>query len=36
LPVPVAYVASTAAYGAAYIAMLLIAAVAIFSRRDFK
>jgi len=36
LPVPVAYLASTAAYGAAYIALLLVAAVAVFSRRDFK
>ena len=36
LPVPAAYVASTAAYGGVYIAMLLVAAVAIFSRRDFK
>jgi hypothetical protein len=36
LPVPVAYLASTVAYGAAYIALLLVAAVAVFSRRDFK
>ena len=36
LPVPAAYLASTAAYGAAYIALLLVAAVAVFSRRDFK
>src|SRR5687768_4932289 len=36
LPVPGAYLASTAAYGAAYIGLLLVAAVAVFSRRDFK
>ena len=36
LPVPAGYLASTAAYGAAYIALLLVAAVAVFSRRDFK
>jgi ABC-type transport system involved in multi-copper enzyme maturation permease subunit len=36
LPVPAGYVATSVAYGAAYIAALLIAAVVIFSRRDFK
>jgi ABC-type transport system involved in multi-copper enzyme maturation permease subunit len=36
LPVPAAYVATTTAYGAVYIALLLTGAVAIFSRRDFK
>ena len=36
LPVPAIYLASTAAYGAAYIGLLLVAAVAVFSRRDFK
>ena len=36
LPVPGAYLASTALYGAVYIALLLAAAVAVFSRRDFK
>lgn len=36
LPVPMSYLASTAAYGAAYIALLLVAAVTVFSRRDFK
>jgi len=35
-PVPAAYIALTIAYGAAYIAALLTAAVIIFSRRDFK
>jgi ABC-type transport system involved in multi-copper enzyme maturation permease subunit len=36
LPVPASYVATTALYGAAYVALLLTAAVLIFSRRDFK
>lgn len=36
LDVPAAYIAATALYGAVYITMLLVAAVAIFSRRDFK
>lgn len=36
LPVPPAYFATTIAYGAAYIAALLLAATFIFSRRDFK
>jgi ABC-type transport system involved in multi-copper enzyme maturation permease subunit len=36
LPVPAGYLWSTAAYGGAYIAALLLAATVIFSRRDFK
>ena len=36
LPVPAAYMATTAAYGLAYIAALLVVAVIVFSRRDFK
>jgi ABC-type transport system involved in multi-copper enzyme maturation permease subunit len=36
MPVGAAYMASTAAYGVAYIAALLLAATFIFSRRDFK
>jgi ABC-2 type transport system permease protein len=36
LPVPAGYVATSVAYGAVYIAALLIGAVVIFSRRDFK
>ncbi len=36
LPVPAAYLVTTAAYGAVYIALLLVAAVAVFARRDFK
>jgi ABC-type transport system involved in multi-copper enzyme maturation permease subunit len=36
LPVAAGYLASTLAYGAAYIAALLLGAVVIFSRRDFK
>jgi ABC-type transport system involved in multi-copper enzyme maturation permease subunit len=36
LPVPAGYMWSTIGYGAAYIAALLLAAVVIFSRRDFK
>jgi ABC-type transport system involved in multi-copper enzyme maturation permease subunit len=35
-PVPGAYLATTALYGGVYIALLLVASVAIFSRRDFK
>jgi ABC-type transport system involved in multi-copper enzyme maturation permease subunit len=35
-PVAASYVALTAAYGAAYLALILAAAVTIFSRRDFK
>jgi Cu-processing system permease protein len=35
-PVPAGYIATTALYGAVYITMLLVAAVTIFSRRDFK
>jgi len=35
-PVPMAYVALTSAYGVVYLALLLTAAVVIFSRRDFK
>ncbi len=36
LPVGVGYLAATAGYGLAYVAMLLILACAIFARRDFK
>jgi ABC-type transport system involved in multi-copper enzyme maturation permease subunit len=36
LPVPMEYVATSIAYGAAYIAALLFGAIVIFSRRDFK
>jgi ABC-type transport system involved in multi-copper enzyme maturation permease subunit len=36
LPVPLGYIALTGAYAALYIAVLLIAAMVIFSRRDFK
>lgn len=36
IPVPLGYVALTAAYGAVYVAALLTLAAAIFSRRDFK
>ncbi len=36
LPVPASYIASTALYGALYIALLVLAAVTVFSRRDFK
>ena len=36
LPVAPGYIWSTAAYGALYIAALLTASIAIFSRRDFK
>ena len=35
LPVPASYMVATTAYAAAYIALLLTAAVVIFSRRDF-
>jgi ABC-type transport system involved in multi-copper enzyme maturation permease subunit len=35
-PVPAAYLASTALYGAVYIGFLLVASIAVFSRRDFK
>jgi ABC-type transport system involved in multi-copper enzyme maturation permease subunit len=36
LPVAAGYIGATIAYGAAYIAVLLAASIAIFSRRDFK
>jgi ABC-type transport system involved in multi-copper enzyme maturation permease subunit len=36
LPVPISYVATTAAYAVVYIALLLTGAVVVFSRRDFK
>jgi ABC-type transport system involved in multi-copper enzyme maturation permease subunit len=36
LPVPWAYVGAMAAYGLLYVALLLVAAIAVFSRRDFK
>jgi len=36
LPVPFSYLLTTAAYGVAYIALLLAGAVVIFARRDFK
>jgi ABC-type transport system involved in multi-copper enzyme maturation permease subunit len=36
LPVPAGYLIATAGYGGLYIAVLLIAATVIFSRRDFK
>jgi ABC-type transport system involved in multi-copper enzyme maturation permease subunit len=36
LTVPVQYVATTVAYGAVYLALLLTGAVAVFARRDFK
>jgi len=36
LPVPVTYIATSIAYGAAYIAALLFGAIVIFSRRDVK
>ncbi len=36
LPVPLAYVAATTAYGGLYIAALVAAAAVVFSRRDFK
>ena len=36
LPVTLGYVASTAAYGLAYVTALLLIATFVFSRRDFK
>ena len=36
LPVPMGYLASTTAYGLAYVIALLLVATFIFSRRDFK
>jgi ABC-type transport system involved in multi-copper enzyme maturation permease subunit len=36
LAVPAGYVVNAAAYGAVYIAALLLAATVVFSRRDFK
>jgi ABC-type transport system involved in multi-copper enzyme maturation permease subunit len=36
LPVPMGYLASTTAYGLAYVTALLLVATFIFSRRDFK
>ena len=36
LPVPSGYAATTAAYGVVYIALLLVGAIAIFSKKDFK
>ncbi len=36
LPVPAGYLGATAAYGALYIAALIVAATVVFSRRDFK
>jgi ABC-type transport system involved in multi-copper enzyme maturation permease subunit len=36
LPVPASYLASTALYCAVYVTLLVVAAVAVFSRRDFK
>jgi hypothetical protein len=36
LPVSAGYLASTAAYGLAYIVALVLAGTFIFSRRDFK
>jgi ABC-type transport system involved in multi-copper enzyme maturation permease subunit len=35
-PVPAAYVGWALAYAATYVAVLLVASVAIFARRDFK
>ena len=35
-PVPLAYVGLTALYGLTYVALVLVGAVTIFSRRDFK
>jgi ABC-type transport system involved in multi-copper enzyme maturation permease subunit len=35
-PVAAGYLASTALYGGVYIALLLVASMAVFSRRDFK
>jgi ABC-type transport system involved in multi-copper enzyme maturation permease subunit len=36
LPVPASYLLSTALYGVLYITLLVVAAVTVFSRRDFK
>ena len=36
VPIPAGYIGVTVAYAAAYIAVLLVAAIFIFSRRDFK
>jgi Cu-processing system permease protein len=36
LPVPASYLLSTALYGALYITLLVLAAVTVFARRDFK
>ena len=36
LPVALGYMATTTAYGLAYVAALLAGAVLIFSRKDFK
>jgi ABC-type transport system involved in multi-copper enzyme maturation permease subunit len=36
LPVTGSYLATTAVYGVVYIALLLTAAILVFSRRDFK
>ena len=36
VPVPMAYLLTMAAYGAMYVALVLVAAVTIFTRRDFK
>ena len=36
LPVPASYLALTSLYGVLYVAALLVIAVAVFSRRDFK
>ncbi|HVL70095.1 MAG TPA: ABC transporter permease subunit [Vicinamibacterales bacterium] len=36
LPVPAGYLVSTTAYGALYVAALLLAATVIFTKRDFK
>ena len=36
LAVPMSYVATETVYGVLYIAVLLLAAIVIFSRRDFK
>jgi Cu-processing system permease protein len=36
LDVPPSYLVSTALYGAVYITLLIVASVAVFSRRDFK
>jgi len=36
VPVPLGYMAVSAAYGALYIATLLVVSILVFSRRDFK